>query len=444
MSSGFSLRVNDPRLIGVLLMDLPLYAFIASIPFESIGGSGQGVEAVSSTISKVLGIIWATSCLVNPNVPLRRVHRAIVALALFLGILCTRSWLIDPKLLPNAAEYLLTLAQLITMAWLVINIVSNRPKLYERIAWVFALSCAVLGLLQILGLTTTELGGGRVTAFGEDPNIMCGKMAVGLVLMIGLTWGGTRSRSWRMFIAMLTCPVMVMSILASGSRGGMVAMLAGLCVLSGPVFMARGGVARILRAAFLLTGMCGLVYGISTASVLTDRWDRVLDRGDLADRQSLYPEAMDMVVTKPLTGWGPMQNYQELAERMHDNEAVRSTENTFLWALTSVGLLGSIPFLYFVYYAIRSAWLARETFLGWTPVAALITILVSSCTVEWQHNKVFWLALSMSIAIGSAMLRAASPTNLQMIRSRERSGLLSTKASSGVLARTLPLSSSQS
>jgi O-antigen ligase len=417
--SGLSLRVNDPRLVAVRLMDLPLYAFVASIPFESIGASGQGVEAVPSTISKVLGIIWAISCLVNPNVPLRWVHRTIIAVALFLGVLSTRSLLIDPVLLSEAAEYLLMLTQLIAMAWLVINVVSNRPRLYQTIAWVYALSCALLSLFQVLGLTTTELEGGRVTAFGEDPNIMCGKLAMGLVLMIGLTFGCARPGVWRVFIGLLTCPVMVMSILGSGSRGGVVAMLAGLSVLLWPVFMARGGVARIARAALLIAAASGLAYGISTASVLTDRWNRVLDNGDFAKRQLLYPEAVDMLVRKPLTGWGPMQNYQELAERMHDNEGVQSTENTFLWALTSVGLIGSLPFLYFVYYAVRSAWRARKTFLGWTPIAALVTILVSGCTVEWQHNKVFWLALSMSIAVGSAMLRSANQIVVPLAHSLE-------------------------
>jgi O-antigen ligase len=432
--SGFSLRVNDPRLVAVHLMDLPLYAFVASIPFESIGASGQGVEAVPGTISKALGITWAVFCLINPNVPLRWMHRTIIAVAMFLGILCTRTLLIDPALLPDAAEYLLMLAQLIAMSWLVINVISNRPKLYETIAWVYAVSCVVLGLLQVLGLTTTELEGGRVTAFGEDPNIMCGKLAVGLVLMIGLTWGRAGTGVWKMLFGLLTCPVMVISILGSGSRGGMVAMLAGLGVLLWPVFMARGGIARILRATLLLAGLFGIFYGISTASVLTDRWNLVIDGRDFAKRQLLYPEALDMLVRKPLTGWGPIQNYQELAERMHDNEATQSTENTFLWALTSVGILGSLPFFYFIYYAVRSSWRARKTFLGWTPIAALVTILISGCTVEWQHNKVFWLALSMSTAIGSAMLRSVNR------RPASGASLLSTNVNTGsILDPAIPI-----
>jgi len=399
---------SDIRLLFAHFLDLPLYAFVASIPFETVGSSGQGVEPMSLTISRVLGLVWAASCAINSYIPLRYVHRTVAAMLLFIGIFSTRSLLLDPQLLPVAANSMLMLVQMVGMAWLVINTISSRPKMYERIAWTFAISCAVLAVLQLLGLTTTEIMEGRVTALGEDPNIICGKLSVGVVLMTGLAWSRTRSSRVRMMIAAVGCPLIIVAILRTGSRGGMLAMAAGLAVLIWPSVMAAGGVLRVIRTLTLAAAASTLIYAITTTSVLTDRWDRTLDSGDMAERELLYPQTLEMVGTKPLLGWGPVQNSQELAERMHDNSAARSTENTFMWAFTSVGLLGSFPLLYFVYYAVRSVWRVRRTSMGWTPFAALITILLAACSVEWQHNKVFWLMLSMSVAIGVTARRSVT------------------------------------
>jgi hypothetical protein len=409
---------TDLRLLFAHLLDLPLYAFIASIPFETVGATGQGVEPMSLTISRVLGLVWAASCAINPSISLRRMHRSVAAMLLFIGIFSTRSLPVDSELLPTVANSILMLVQMVGMAWLIINTVSSRPKMYERIAWTFAISCAVLAVLQIVGLTTTEIMEGRVTALGEDPNIICGKLSVGVVLMTGLAWSRARSSGLPMLVAAVGCPLIIVAILRTGSRGGMLAMAVGLVVLVWPSIMLSGGVLRIIRALTLAAAASALIYAITTTSVLTNRWDRTLESGDMAERELLYPQTLEMVATNPVLGWGPAQNSQELAGRMHDNSAARSTENTFIWAFTAVGLLGSLPFLYFVYCAVRSVWRVRRTSLGWTPFAALITMLLAACTVECQHNKVFWLMLGMSVAIGVIAQRKVTTASFRLNAAR--------------------------
>jgi hypothetical protein len=391
---------------------MPMYAFVASLPFERIGASG--VEGMTLTISRVLGYLWIATCLLSPQVSLKRVHRVVAAMALFVLAFFTRSLLIESAMWPAATRYTLMLLQMTGMVWLLTNTVGARPRLYESIAWVFGTACATLALLQALGLTQIELQAerGRVSMFFEDPNTLSGKLAIGLVLLIGLTWNRARFAAW--VVLAVGLPTVTLTILSTGSRGGLVALLAGLVVLALPTVMTGRGLSRVKHVILMIsiTGM--LIYGITTNNIVTERWSRTFRAGDFSRRELLYPRAVEMIIRKPMLGWGPMQNYSALAEGLGMSGGSSSTENTFIWALTAVGFLGASPFLFIIYLAGRSAWSLRRTMLGWTPIAALVSTVVFSCTIEWQHNKVYWLILAMTVAAAQGRRREGMAVRISL------------------------------
>jgi O-antigen ligase len=381
------------------LLDLPLYAFVASIPFETIG-SNNG-EGVSTTISWGLGILWAGVSMVDPRVKLRRCPPVLISLVVLTLIYYALSLMGDPTYRQLSNHFTILLLEMTLMTWLIIGNVSERPYLYGNIAWVFATSCALVSLLQLIGLefATHVIDNVRTAAIGEDPNTWCGKLAVGFVLAVGSA--SARKRLTIRLATMLAfiCFTIILAVARSGSRTGSAALLAGFAVLViTSVRSQRGSLFSRILLGSLIVGV--LVYSVQMSDLTVGRWQKTLNAGEMANREYLYPTVIGMIAAKPFFGWGPVASNAELCRETGACVGIRSTENTFGWALTSLGLVGAAPFLYVIGLALRSAWRLRVTPLGWTPLGALTVVLVVSCGIEWYHVKVYWLIIALTVAAG--------------------------------------------
>jgi len=387
--------------------DWPLYLFVASIPFETLGsvyGNGNGLN---TTVSWVLSAVWAVSCLLRGRMMLvPRGDRSIVPTALFIVCIAARGLFVDSSLWPEVTQLVLTLAEMTIMLWLLIISARVRPRLYESVAWVYGLSCAVLAILEIVGVTSSGFGqDNRLSGLGENPNTLGGKLAIGLVLLVGLAWNRKRKSFWITLLVGATWPFSIFTIMQTGSRGALASLCVGLLVLTYSRTLVYGKPLSRITSSILATALAGLViYSISESDIVVSRWRRVVEVGDMATREIVYPRVAELIYDNPFVGVGPSQNYRAVGA-VCGSLSPRSTENTLLWSLTSVGLLGSLPFFYVLYLALRSAWRLRYTSLRWTPIAALMTTLSVASAIEWYHVKVFWLLLAISIG-GAQHLRA--------------------------------------
>jgi hypothetical protein len=380
------------------VLDFPLYAFIASIPFETIGSRNGG--AVDATISWALGILWAITSVLDTRVKLKRFPPVLIAMTLLAIVYFGFSLPINPFLRDMSNHFSLLLLQMTIMIWLIIGVVSERPYMYQRIAWIFAVSCAVTSFLQLLGLgfAVNVVDKVRVAAIGEDPNTWCGKLAVGFVLAAGLALRWKHLSFLPIVTFSFVCLMIVPAALQSGSRTGLASIVVGISVLGISSIMPSKGLSRFRRAALVIAASGTLIWGIGGSTLTATRWTSALTTGDMASRQFVYPEELRMIMAKPLLGWGPVQNGVELCSKVGACKGTRSTENTFGWALTSLGILGSAPFFYVLGTAWKCALRLRRTVLGWTPLAALSTTLAISCGIEWYHVKVYWLIIGLTIA----------------------------------------------
>src|SRR5207302_7046540 len=89
-----------------------------------------------------------------------------------------------------------------------------------------------LRLVALARLASSHWFQGRLYILGQNPNTMAHHVALGLVALIGLVTA-LRSRSrWLLILAAPCGAVLLYTIVQSGSRGGVMAVAAGVLALA--------------------------------------------------------------------------------------------------------------------------------------------------------------------------------------------------------------------
>lgn len=364
-----------------------LFLFIGLLPFES-AFTGEG--KLPFTITKVIGYCLVITCLTLPlstfAAPPRGWKWLVGYLAAFVGLFL----LGDGALWGAAAGRLLTLLQCGVFYWLLSQLLQDRRV--RRSGWrVYALACVTLSVFQGAGLTSHAYHGDetRLSAMNEDPNNLGGILALGAVALFSEwlypgKWSGVR----RAF-ALLGVFIVIRQLIATGSRGAVVALFCGLAVLA----CARMSLAR--RA--LTLGALGLACGLTVALILsqkdfTERWERTYYERTISEREELFPTAFSMWTEKPLLGWGPTAHVLELGSRF--GQDAKDTHNLALWLLTETGAVGFILFGAVIWISGVSAWKARRNAFGRSAFALLAVVMSVNMSITWIYRKEFWFVLA--------------------------------------------------
>ncbi len=130
----------------------------------------------------------------------------------------------------------------------------------------------------------------------------------------------------------------------------------------------------------------------------------------MAGREQLYPAAWSMFLEKPVFGWGPVDNTYELAQRVGQRDRPRrATHNSVLELLTTIGVVGAIPFLMGAWLSVRGGWLARRGSHGILPLALLGSLFVSNMSGDWIASKLLWVVLAYALASGKWSAKVYRP-----------------------------------
>ena len=124
--------------------------------------------------------------------------------------------------------------------------------------------------------------------------------------------------------------------------------------------------------------------------VSSSRWQQAYE-GDTANRQNIYPAAVDMITERPIFGWQPVVASYELGKRLTNVARRGSAHNLWLQLLTESGIVGAIPFLVALWLYAWAAWKARIGRLGMLPLALLVTFLATSIAHAGLTSKLNWL-----------------------------------------------------
>lgn len=278
----------------------------------------------------------------------------------------------------------------------------------RRTLAVFALACVSLALLQLSGIVSPvpdEVAGSlkRGKALGQNANRAARIMGMGILVLLGLTYGRTRSVLRPRLLVLPLVGALATAALQGGSRGGLLVLAVGLWAFT---LGGRSLAVRLRNGGLVLVGVVALATAAATLPLMRARIEKA-QSGDLAGREEIFPAAWGMFLEQPLLGWGPTANKHELALRVpqHGYER-RDTHNLGLELLTSTGLVGTIPFLTALALCLLAAWRARGGPQGILPFAMTLGLLAGNMAGNYLAFKLQWLVLAYAVA-SEAQMRMA-------------------------------------
>ncbi len=368
------------------------YAFVFSLPFETVG---EGLLEPPT----IIGALLLASTLLQPELFLRWPPAGIWCFVAYLYLCVTLGMLEPSQYRGEVVRNLFLLAQLLSLCWIAYCLMRN-PHVAERALLSLAAACALLALLQVTGIASRANDVGarveRVTAFGFHPNNLARILTLGLLALIGLTYGRGKSFFQPVFASWPAVVLVAIALIQTGSRGGLLALGVGLTTL-----ILRGGSlgSKMVNAFGVLFVV--LVVGLASmqSEIMRQRFERTVEEGDLARREQIYPTAWAMFQEKPLTGWGAIESTYELGTRLgHPEEDSKNPHNLILYALVSSGVAGTIPLLAGIAFAVYAAWLSRKGAHGVLPLALVAAVLVANMSGLWLFNKLHWLVMAYALA----------------------------------------------
>ncbi|MGH7529206.1 MAG: O-antigen ligase family protein, partial [Gemmatimonadales bacterium] len=364
------------------------YLFVFSIPFELADYLDLPLE-----VPTVTGALFLLASALHPSAAYRRIPAAVVWFGVYL-------WFFGLSTLVNqigypilALELALLLLEMVLILWVGGNLLRD-PFVMRGVLLTLALACGLRAALQVAGLGATthaEWGGGvRVTFLSQNPNLSAIILSAGLITALDLR---PRLLFW------LLAGIMGVAIIQTGSRGGLLCTAVGMLVL---LWQGRTALARLRSVLFGFLVLALLAFGAWRSDLMRERFLRAATEHALAGREHIYPATLQMVLERPIVGWGPIENQAEIAQRIGDwRQDRRDAHNIVLELLSATGILGAVPFLIGLWLCIRNAWRARRGSLHMLPFALLATVLTGSVSGTWIASKVLWLTLAIGLTAGA-------------------------------------------
>jgi O-antigen ligase len=205
------------------------------------------------------------------------------------------------------------------------------------------------------------------------------------------------------FGSIAVCALLANSLLTAGSRGALAGTSAGLAAFAAAASTPRAAVKHV-SVALLVAG--ALLWAGAGFESTRRRVEAALATGHMSGRDRIYAEAWQMVVEKPVLGWGPGAARYELRlrtaareiEQVRSSPLERDAHNLVLETLIASGIVGGIPFLIAIGLCVCAAWKGRAGPYGAAPFALTAAVLVLGMSSNWTVSKEAWLFFGYGLA----------------------------------------------
>ena len=344
------------------------------------------------------------------------------------------AWALDvPEHVRGSIEFLKCLFAL----WFVYRVADSKEGLKNLIVS-HVLGCALLGIYALSAGRTN----GRLDGVGgpnlDDSNTLGMYLATGALCAIGLvlSHGG-----WRRYVSLASLVLIINGFVLANSRGSFLGLAAGTLTLAFCISRRH----RRMFWAFCMVGAIGLYVLVDKTFI--DRMytiEDVTSQDESADpsarsRLVIAEAQLQMFLDHPIgVGWRGTAvlapQYLDNKWLAHDDndEASRSSHNTFLTALVEQGIVGALIYSALVLWIVGALFRCRR--LGRdgddpelaTLVAALtsaiVAVLVAGMTADYLVKEVqFWLfglllsGFWLSTGEGSSLSPAAASRSLPLL-----------------------------
>ena len=355
--------------------------------------------------------------LIQPRICFRKAPKAFWWYGVYLFIYLSLT-LFYSNHLNEAMIFFFNLIQAASIFWVSYNLLRYEAIIRGALLS-FAISSAAVASLMVMGIgitvyrSTSESD--RYTVLGQDPNTVGANMSLGILALIGLTFGLVAVKQRSSLVAKvrfyLTIGPMIAlqgaCLIMTGSRGGMTALGVGLLAFT----LKQGNILKMLRNFIVVLAALSIAgWIVINTEPMKSRYNKSVKRGDMSGRQYIYPHAFDMIEEKPFLGWGPSNQQYELYDRTKHLEfgdpnklktrKTKATHNLVLEVLTSSGIVGAMPLFICIGLCLWGGWKARATTQGILPFAMAMAVLMVNMTIPWQPAKQGWLIFAYALAYG--------------------------------------------
>ena len=406
------------------------YAFVFSIPLETLD---VGLEVGVMSVSFVVGYVFIAVAFLQPKVTFGELPRPLWFFAAYLLVFVSQGiWqLLD--ITPGLVGRLSTTIQMVVLFWISYNLFRYEHLIIGTLLSLSA-GCVVLAVLQVSGTAANTIAGGRVSALSQDANSLGSMLAVGLITLLGLAYGRASQKGNIGWLAWVGLAILVVGIVLSGSRGAFAALVIGIICLAASPGNSAVQVKLWISIALVLSVLVLAAYQNDAVRM---RWERTFSEGHMSGRERIMPEAWNMFIQAPISGWGPGNHTIELGNRF--GRKALDTHNSYLWILTETGLMGAIPYFFALWLCLRSAWRARHGPEGSLPFALLVSMFLVNMSITWHLRKILWMVFAYSVASETFLSKRRSVADqpgatTNKVSGREDNGLIELKPESGVKA----------
>jgi O-antigen ligase len=365
------------------------YLFVLAVPFES---ATTETVSLAGSIPMIIGMALTGAALLQPRVCFNPPPGAFWCFVGYLVLCLALGMTQNLEYKGLAITKLTRFVQMLVLMWISFNLF-RYPEICKNTLLLFVAACAILAALQISGIGTVRMAQGRTSMFGDNANTVGATLSLGLITLVGITYGRTTVERRLTLLAWVVFPIIGTAIIMTGSRGALVGLLVGIGLL-----IVRDGTweAKLKMGSIAVLAIAFLVFAALSDDAMRSRLERSWYQGDTAGRDKIQAHAWSMFYEKPMLGWGPFYNEVELGSRL--GRSIRGTHSLYLTVLTEAGLVGGILFFGGLGLLVRAAWQARLRIEGSLPMALMGSIAITSFVAQWIGRKMFWLIMAYVLA----------------------------------------------
>ena len=370
-----------------------LLVFIGLIPLESLG---RDDTTSSFTITRIAGIFLLASCALRPKLVLRRPELVTILSFSLMTIALLRTLFIES----GVFEY--ALARYVTWVQMLVFYHIATPVLAETANRILAIYAYIMGacvtsifLLVGVGLSEVMLEKDRASLGNMDPNFQSAVLGLAAVwLIVALVNNRNPIRKPWFLLGLPLFAIFVAAILLTGSRGGLIALMAALIL----VLVTRSALSNPASKVLLL-GIVALVVGVIAFhdEGIVSRVQNTIFEGDTAGRDYIFSSSFDLWMRSPWLGWG--LGSIESALGGYVNKLFRDMHNIYFYTLTAAGVLGVCLLAGMLFLSIRTAVKLSDSLLRQVALIGLFFVLVTGCAITILFLKFFWLVLVISTPV---------------------------------------------